>query len=213
MIYGYAFGHENVHWTMTYECEPIAGYILALGHVEGSNNIRHNISSHQRRPSLLRTCRQVSQEASPIYHNQTRFDIGFCRADVFRNDSAYRLRLTHGRGTTSSGVARVVLQRVQHIHFHFRDGYIIWSMHILGIFFGHGSWLKSLRFTKDGDMSPTDIITWDSDYNISDFASYRGDAVLVLRNANLTKEDFAELEQALSRTSPYSYFLYLTPRC
>lgn len=217
MIYGYAFGHENIHWTMTYGIKPIPGYVLVLGHGEGSNNIRHNINLHQRRPSLLRTCRHVLQEASPIYHNQTRFDIDFCQAVVFHDDdSAYQLQLTHGRGETSSGLARVVLRRVKHVHFNFKNGSTgysyMWRMHLLSTFFSHGTWLKSLRFTEHGDTNPADGITWYSDYNISDFASYRGDAVLVLRNAYPT-EDITELEEVLSRTY-CSCFLYLfSTRC
>jgi hypothetical protein len=186
--------------------------MLALGHVQGMNDVQCNVYPHQCRTSLLQTCRLVLQEAFPIFHNQTRFDICFGQNDVFKNCSAYQLRLTFGRATPSNGLARVVLRRVKHVRVNFRNelGHLsyFWRTHLLSIFLGHGSWLKSLRFASNGIRRLNDGNLWYHHYDIVDFESYRGSAVIEIRNTKRTDEEIAEMNQDLERTfcSCFSYF-------
>jgi hypothetical protein len=197
IIYGYAIGHHDVQWVMTYDFAPEPGYMLV---------IKSNVNLPQRRSSLLQACRQVSQEAFPIFHNQTRFDIRFHYYDVSRNSPTHQLRLTHGRFTLSDGLARVVLQRVKHVRFNFwneaKYNLYLWQMHLLSVLMGRGSWLKSLRFAGFGNRQSADISTWYTTHSISDLESYRGDAVLELKNAdvNATDEDIVELKEGFIRT-------------
>jgi len=208
MIYGYVFGYENVHWTMTYESVPASGYVLALGHIIDSIVIPRNISLHQRHLGLLQTCRQVSKEASAIFYNQTRFDIGFCPNNDFKLDSAYRLHLTHAGAKISDGLAADVLQRVQHVRFSFRDErrrYThTWLMFLLCRFLCYGERLKSLRFVEDGN----DENSWYTYHSILSFKLYRGDAILELRNTTHTDEEVAKLKETSRCT--YSSILLST---
>jgi hypothetical protein len=169
MIYGYAFGHEGVRWSITYETAPAPGFMLALGYGRDSGVIRRNVNLHQHRHSLLQTCREVSQEALPIYYNQTRFDIDSSSDDVFRNHPAYKLRLTHGRARLSDGLVRAIFQRIKHIRFILRrtpaNHPYIWQIHILRVYLGHGAWLKSLQAVVINKKSLEKI----KGYNLLDF--------------------------------------------
>jgi hypothetical protein len=200
MIFGYVIGHRNVHWTMTYESAPTSGYVLALGHVNYLNYIRRNANLHQRHLSLLHTCRQVLEEALSVFYSQTRFDIGFCQEDVFRNSTAYRLNLTHAGIKLVDGLAADVLQRVKHVRFSFnnqRRRYThVWLMHLLCIFLGYGAGLSSLRLVE----SSSDEVIWHAYHSILNFKSYRGNAILEIRNANHANEQIAKLKEASRST-------------
>ena len=159
MIYGYVFGYKAVHWTMTFETIPKPGYILALGRVDFYNVIQRNRNLRRHRHRLLQTCRQISQEALPVFYNQTRFHIGFHQADIFKNSSAYRLRLTSGRIEMIDDLARVVFRRVNHVRFNFfkqhKNSSYLWHMRLLRALLGNGAWLKSLQAVVNGNMKFT----------------------------------------------------------
>lgn len=201
MIYGFAFGHQHVHWTMTYmfASGSGSGFMLVLGYLKGFGHVKHNINLQKRRSSLLQTCSQVSQEALPIFYNQTRFGFSLCHDDVYKNHSAYQLRLTEGRVNLSDGLARVVLQRVKHVRFSFRNNRrcypYFWQMSLLRDFLGHGAWLKSLEFVAGGNVNFLNGSKWYAHRGIVDFESYRGTAILKLRDSNPTNEEVTQLKR------------------
>lgn len=198
IIYGYAFGCHNLHWMMTYEYGPVHGFRLALGYRYRLTSIHRVVDPHPHRSNLLRTCKQVLHEAFLIFYDQTRFDVGFCQPDVLRRYSAYRLQVTHRKTQLIEGLARVVLQRVKHVRFDFsdeaRDDPCFWRLHLLGVLLGHGACLKSLRFIGNGDVNILRNSTWYTRRSLLEYKSFRGDAILELRNAKLTDEEIAEIK-------------------
>ncbi|CAD0110739.1 unnamed protein product [Aureobasidium uvarum] len=196
MIYGYAVGHQNVSWTVTYESE--AGFMLELGDLHVTDDKR-NIDHRHRSHNLLRTCRLISQEVLPILYNQTRFDIGFYLNGAIKNPfrTGYQLQLTSGRDKLARGLAKVVLERVKHIRILFRKIVHTWAVQILSNCSGRGRWLKSLRFTfinSDFTSSPHDM--WYTTISF-DFAFYRGNAVLEFVDANPTDATIVEFKERL----------------
>jgi len=156
MIYGYAFGSEDIHWTMTFESTPKPGFILALGRIDAQSVIQRNVDLLRQRHGLLQTCRQVSQEAFPPFHDQTCFNIGFSLVNNLKSRPGYWLQLTSGRFKLNHGLARAVFWRVNHVRFNFvhepNFTSYIWEIHLLRILLGHGAWLKSLQVVANGNV-------------------------------------------------------------
>jgi hypothetical protein len=207
MIYRYTIGYHTASWTMTHKPTPISGYVLALGHMNASTNNQRNPNLKQTRIALLQTCKQVSEEASVIFYDQTRFDISFYEnAAVEEEDSVcQQLHLTHMGAKIMDGLAANVLRRVKHIAFNFRNKrrhYThMWLLFLLCRFLDHGAFLNSLRFIEHGNAVGLRYY-YDSLLN---FNSYRGNAVLELCNAAQTDEEVVQLRETL-RCMCYSCF-------
>jgi hypothetical protein len=209
MIYDYVIGYHNARWTMIYQAAPVSGYVLALGHVNTSNDIQRNVNLHQHHLGLLQTCKQVSEEASAIFYSRTRFDIGFYWNEGFIELPAYQLHLTQAGARIKDGLAADILRRVKHVRFSFKNErrhYTgTWLMYVLSAFLDHGAWLNSLRLVDNGDEGYKKGHRWYTYDAILNFKSYRGNAVLETRNATHTEDEIANLKEAL-RCTCYSYF-------
>lgn len=157
IVYGYTFGHEDIHWTMAFESTPKPGYILALGRVDAQNVVQRNANPLQNGHCLLRTCKKISQEAFPVFYDQTCFDIGFSPDKTLASPPEYRLEMTSGRFKLNDGLVRKVFWRINHVRFSFaHNPYFrayIWEIHLLRSFLGHGAWLRSLEVVAAGSIN------------------------------------------------------------
>jgi hypothetical protein len=217
MVYGYAFGYENVHWTVALDYARVPEFVLALGRPEGIYGIKHDVYLQKRRSSLLKVCSQVSQEAAPVFYNQTRFDILFRQnhLHMFYSPSPYKLYLTYGGAKSSSGeLTRAVLHRLKHIRFNFtcepRIYPHVWQMQYLRTFLDQGG-LKSLQFVVKGSAKFIEGSIWYTQDGILDFESYRGNAILVLCGYNdysMTDGAIKELKKGFRGTHYCSYSLH-----
>jgi hypothetical protein len=200
MFYRYTIGYHTASWTMIHKPTPISGYVLALAHVNASTNNHPNLK--QTRIGLLQTCKQVSEEASVIFYDQTRYDISFYEnaAVEEKNSVCQQLHLTHMGAKIMDGLAADVLRRVKHVAFNFRNErrhYThMWLLFLLCRFLDHGAFLNSLRFVEHGNAVGLRYY-YDSLLN---FDSYRGNAVLELRNAAQTDEEVVQLKENLRCT-------------
>jgi hypothetical protein len=200
MIYCYTISDHTASWTMIYKPTPVAGYVLALVHVNASTHNQRNPNPKQAGIGLLTTCKQISVEASAIFYEKTRFDISFYQDEAVRNDSACQLHLTHMGARISDGPAADVLRRVKHVAFNFRNErrhYThTWLLYLTSCFLDHGASLDSLRFVEYGNAVGLRYY-YDS---LLSLKSYRGIALLQLRHAALTDEEVAQLREALRCT-------------
>jgi hypothetical protein len=208
MIYGYAIGYHNVHWTMTHDFGP--GYRLALGDICNAEE-RRNVDLQHRPLGLLRTCKSISQEAFPIFSDQTRFDVCFYRDESLGYHTGYLLGLGSWSGYVEDGtLAQVVLKRVKHLRIFLvdegsrtqvqRSDDFLKRMKNLSEHFGPGSLLKSLRFTfsKQTDVSCF-MDSLQERWYFADMLghwSYQGNTILEFPDADPKDEDIAEFRKS-----------------
>ncbi|CAD0092844.1 unnamed protein product [Aureobasidium mustum] len=214
MIYGYAMGYHNVHWTMTHDFRP--GYRLALGDIYNARE-RRNVDLQHRPLGLLRTCRSISQEAFPVFFDQTRFDVCFYRDESLGYHTGYLLGLGTWCGYVDDNLARVVLRRVKHLRIFLvddgertqlrarSDGFLKRTMN-LSRYFGAGSWLKSLRFVFSKQTDASCFMNslherWYSADMLS-FWLYQGNPILEFPDADPKDEDIAEFKKSWKSNMP-----------